>query len=185
MGKIDGEIVEKLSHFAKQLESGDSLACVVVSTSFLDAALSQLLQKTLINGDTSKALLHHDKGPLGTLSAKASVAYCMGLITKTCFSNLKKIGEIRNLFAHLVDDLTFESLDVRNKCMELILPPLHTGNIDETAFAIFEDENDPRMRFCRTSVTAFSYLRFMTSRQKQPARPEDDKGFPHFAFFDN
>ena len=81
------------------------------------------MRKYLIDGSTAQSLLDPAKGALGQLHNAASVAYCLGLISKDCKANIETIGLIRNLFAHSIDDVTFSDPKITALCNELTVPP--------------------------------------------------------------
>ena len=97
--------------------------CAIVGTSHLEHSLRALLRKYLIDGSTAQSLLDPAKGALGQLHNAASVAYCLGLISKDCKANIETIGLIRNLFAHSIDDVTFSDPKITALCNELTVPP--------------------------------------------------------------
>jgi DNA-binding MltR family transcriptional regulator len=74
------------------------LACVLIGVSALEQAITTILGGFFISGSTSDGLLD----PRGRLdfSVRCKLAYSLGLIPKSSFQNLGKLGEIRNIFAH-------------------------------------------------------------------------------------
>jgi DNA-binding MltR family transcriptional regulator len=114
--------VESLSadiqKFFDTLNESSDLAAVVVTASYIDASLGSLLQRRLLESSITDALLDL-RGPLGTIGARADLAYALSLIDKPLYKAIAKIVEIRNQFAHHHLEHTFESTDVAALCSEL------------------------------------------------------------------
>lgn len=89
------------------LNNEGDLPAVLISISFLDAALATLLELNLVKGSTTERLLS-PRGAVGTFAAKSELAYAMGLIPKAWLQDLATLGELRNLFAHHRLALSFE-----------------------------------------------------------------------------
>jgi DNA-binding MltR family transcriptional regulator len=101
------------------------IACVLISTSYIDQFLRSILGKYFIDGETSKSLLKYT-GMVGDLHSRAQLAYCLGLIPKGLFQNLERLGNIRNAFAHDHLEKTFGDDEIVRLCGQLI-PPKMTG----------------------------------------------------------
>lgn len=116
------DLTQQNEAFYKAINEGSDLACVLISTSYLDQCLATLLGKYFIVGKTSQRILDHRYGVIGSFSSRNDLAYCLGLISKKIYQNIKIAGDIRNKFAHshlslgfadvskLVDILTFPSV---------------------------------------------------------------------------
>jgi len=81
------------------LNKETDLACVLIATSYLDEILKSLLQSHFRKGDLAKSLLSAS-GALGTFARRRNMAYCLTLISKKKYDDLKIIENIRNHFAH-------------------------------------------------------------------------------------
>jgi DNA-binding MltR family transcriptional regulator len=129
------------------------IACVLISTSFLDEMLKQILAKFFIDSTTSGALLAHT-GIVGTMHSRAQLAYCVGLIPKGVFQNLERLGTIRNKFAHSHLSLTFSDPEVISLCEKLSFPHMKGVSLNcETGERVESDGlpdhfyQTPRIRF--------------------------------------
>ena len=116
--------VEQLSEDTRRLRDvlnrEADLACVVVGAAFLDAALKTLLsEKLLKSSSVTEKLLDDRGGVLGTFSARADLAYCLGIVRKHHYNDLCVVMEIRNQFAHKHLQLAFDDAMVREKCDRL------------------------------------------------------------------
>jgi hypothetical protein len=108
--------------FGKGAASDDAAVTIVLSASSVDDALHQLLLGFLIDSTRSERLLSHRGGALGTLSAKADAAYCLGLIPKLLYLNLTHIAELRNTVAHHAQRFTFQHPDIVRICRMFAIP---------------------------------------------------------------
>ena len=114
------QLSEDTRHLMDVLNSEADLACVVVGAAFLDAALKTLLsEKLLKSSGVTEKLLDDRGGVLGTFSARADLAYCLGIVRKHHYNDLCVVMEIRNHFAHKHLQLAFDDVAVREKCDRL------------------------------------------------------------------
>jgi DNA-binding MltR family transcriptional regulator len=99
------------------LNNESDLGCVVIGAAFVDDLLVSLLKTKFIpNSDVVNKVLD---GSLGNFSARADIAYCLGLIPKHEYQDIILIGEIRNLFAHSRLELNFNDKEIQEKCQRL------------------------------------------------------------------
>ena len=87
-------------------------------------------------------------GPLGSFSAKIDLAYISGLITKSAHSDLVRVKEIRNAFAHNLEIKDFQSNKIRDNVKNLTLINSHIKNFEDKpgAFVLAMDTKAmPRM----------------------------------------
>jgi len=91
----------------------------VVGAAFLDAALKTLLSEKLLNPSSVTEKLLDGRGALGTFSARADLAYCLGIVRKHHYNDLCLVMAIRNQFAHKHLQLAFDDPTVREKCDRL------------------------------------------------------------------
>jgi hypothetical protein len=138
-----------------------------------------LLASFFIEGSTAENLLNH-KGALGSFGAQTDLCYSLGLIPKLVFNNLTVIGEIRNVFAHSLAPLTFESPEVaelingRDKKPGLQIPERYyrkSGTGTATLTNAPPQEN--RVKFQAAVVIAINVL----VNSPWPARRSEYEGF--------
>ena len=97
------------------MNSASDLVVALVATSYLDAALAQLLEHHFIDPASSNLLLGID-GPLESFGARSRAARVLGLISAPVFGDLQKAGKIRNRFAHHHTALDFSDQQVKDWC---------------------------------------------------------------------
>ncbi len=96
--------------------------------------------------------------PLGTLGSRIYMCHALGLIHDYEEKNFRLVTDIRNTFAHSMEELSFEDERVRNKCEELWCP------FDDPLKLVPEREgvSATRRRFeavASTSIGSLIYLR--------------------------
>lgn len=92
---------------------------MLVAAAYLDEALEELLVAVLVDDiPVTKRLLDYPGG-CSSLAARCDLTYCMGLIGKDVYEDIRRITKIRNQFAHSKSEATFEKSDVANICRRL------------------------------------------------------------------
>ena len=98
------------------LNHENDFICAVAVGSYVEHCLRCLLQARLVDGNTSRTMIDPVKGLLGSLQSAANFAYCIGAITKEMKQDIERVGKVRNLFAHSIDELSFSSDSVAAEC---------------------------------------------------------------------
>ena len=118
------EFVPFLNDLNKESERG----AVLISVSYLEQQLKEIISAFLCEGDVSKRLLEGFNAPLGTLAARASAAMSMGLISMREYRELEAIRKIRNQFAH--DYRTsFSDRGIADRCRNLTFSAEDYGDV--------------------------------------------------------
>jgi DNA-binding MltR family transcriptional regulator len=73
---------------------------IIVGASYIDATLTVLLHRYMIESSVSDEMLDPVKGPLGSFNAKANMCYVLGLISKEHLQDVIAIANMRNYCAH-------------------------------------------------------------------------------------
>lgn len=128
------------------------IGCVLISINYLELCVRYLILDKF-NNDTSEIdLIFEVNGSLKTYYNKVLLANKLGLLETNSHDDLKKMGEIRNLFAHNHKGLSFSNEIIAGKCNELIscrksLPPRIFENDDISEDSI--DQNS-KSKFIHT-----------------------------------
>src|SRR5262249_15364107 len=136
--------------------------------SFLDACLESLLHKFFIESTTADAILDPQSGFVGSFAARAKLAYCLGLIPTTTYTNLDLIGQLRNLFAHRYLEMTFDHPDAIAITDKLVLAKFGGGvRIEEDGTATQMTErppilNAPKMKLVEVAAAMGGRIPFET-----------------------
>jgi DNA-binding MltR family transcriptional regulator len=110
---------QEIKDFHEIINHGTDIACVLIGTNFLDVSLHDILSLSLKKGDTTKKILNHNNGFIGSFRSRTELCYCMNLIDIRIFQDLIKISEIRNEIAHSHILKVFDNQYVIRKCDEL------------------------------------------------------------------
>jgi hypothetical protein len=164
----------------EQIEFDSDRAAGIVAGSIAETRLEQALQSRLRLADTSKLQeivqqLFRPSGALGPFSTKIDLAYLMRLLSEEAYKDLTNVKNIRNDFAHELDQDSFDVPSIRDRCRNFILVDRHVGPIpstgtDATDIASASQPNpylglpdyqqklsDPRFRYAMTTQL-ISYL---------------------------
>ncbi len=136
---MSSKVIPQIEQLSKEtrglldvLNNASDLSVILVGTSFLNASLSSILERKFIKSSVAKNVLDSRRGALGSFVARADACYVLGLINKSLYSDLLKIGEIRNEIAHHHLALNFEAANVQKMCAELsYVGSLTQGAADE------------------------------------------------------
>jgi hypothetical protein len=82
----------------------------------LEEALGDLLAECLIEQKQTRKLIG---GTLRNFATRINFAYCLGLISDDEYDDLHNMREIRNLFAHRKEGLSFEDDEIKGVCDKL------------------------------------------------------------------
>lgn len=111
----------------------DDRSFALVQGAMVEFALETALQRSMRTLNTEDAnSLFTGFGPLSTFSAKILVGYAFQIFGIRARSDLEKVKEIRNAFAHSLMPLSFEQEQVANVC-RLFYGPTRWEDVDPTA----------------------------------------------------
>jgi len=106
------ELDRQVQEFFSIVNDADDLACVLLSVNYLDEILRTILKTRLKESKVTENILNPSSGFLGTFSARMDMVYCLGMLDKKIYNDLRIIAQIRNIFAHSFDAVSFDSPDV-------------------------------------------------------------------------
>lgn len=147
------------------LKDETDVMCAVGATAYLDHSLGALLHRHFAGKSTSERLLG-ENGPLGSVSKRGELAYCLGLISASCLANIEIIARIRSEFARGIATETFDSADIAPLCGSLTLPKnndVRAPTAEETALMDNAIDRIPRARF--THVVLHLCVTIITNMQ--------------------
>ncbi|QKK98381.1 hypothetical protein GEV38_21505 [Pseudomonas sp. 13159349] len=104
---------------AQALKHETDRGTVVLATAWLDESLTKVLQKFMPPKSGTKDDLLGPGKALGDLGTKITLASRLNLIPETMRKSLDLCRKLRNDFAHLASDLTFDTPNVRDRVLEL------------------------------------------------------------------
>ena len=101
---------------------------MLISVSYLERQLKEIVSAFLCEGDASARLLEGFNAPLGTLAARTAAAAALGLISGREYRELETIRKIRNQFAH--DHRTgFSDQGIVDRCRNLAFSAKDYGDV--------------------------------------------------------
>ena len=106
------DLDSRMQDFFSIMNDGNDLACVLLGVNYLDEILRAILNTRLKRSEVTENILNPSSGFLGTFSNRRDLVYCLGIVDKKIYNDLRIIAEIRNTFAHSFDSVTFDSPEV-------------------------------------------------------------------------
>ena len=108
----------------QDLKNTSDRAAAIVAAAILETRLEAILRRVLLdhkkNADrTIREEMFRTSGPLGSFSAKINLTFMLGICSAATWTDLDYIREIRNAFAHRVEAQKFETIRIKDLCMNL------------------------------------------------------------------
>ena len=120
--------LKEFGPFLDDLNRESERGVVLISASYLERQLKEIISALLCEGDASTRLLEGFNAPLDTLGARAAAAAALGLISGQEYRELETIRKIRNEFAH--DHRTsFADQDIADRCRNLTFSAKDYGDV--------------------------------------------------------
>ena len=107
-----------------ELNGANERACAVVGAARLDDLLRELLEAYIVEDRDARNQLYGVANPQAMFrefGTKTAVAYAVGLIDDDLCRELRKIGDIRNYFAHRWRS-SFDDAPIKKLCSSLSIP---------------------------------------------------------------
>jgi hypothetical protein len=138
-------------------------AVVILQASMVESILENAIAQRMrhdLKEETKKEIFEFE-GPIGTFSAKITVAYALGIFGSITRRDLDLIRLMRNQFAHSRKPLKFSISVVTNVCAQLRLPDVAGVSLTPTALLRISrtekvDLKNPKTRYvtCCHSIAA-------------------------------
>lgn len=117
---IDPDFVKSVHAFYDHLHSESERGSAIVGAALIDDALEELLKTFMVKSlEKEDELFNGSFAPLATLSAKITLSYRLGLISPKVHSSLTLVRKLRNDFAHVSRQITFETQSVHSRVRDL------------------------------------------------------------------
>jgi DNA-binding MltR family transcriptional regulator len=94
------ELLDSFNLLLKNTSNESDRGLVLSMSAFMEDSLGLVLKKYLKSVATTNELIEGFNAPLGTFSARAKLAYSLGLISEKQYKDINLIRKIRNEFAH-------------------------------------------------------------------------------------
>ncbi len=151
------------SAFTRQTDRGTAL----IAAAWLDDALEACLRAFFRQDKEIADKTLQPDGPLGSFSSRIKMAYLLGIITPSLFSDLEIIRGIRNDFAHLRQSVRFSDQSIKDRCNSLIGAKAFQTGTGETI-------RSPRQMFLISAFLAADCLLAYAENATPPDTPELD-----------
>ena len=136
------EDIKYFSEFLSEFQSETDRGAALVGAALIDERLERLIKSHLLAGKEAESLIKGGNAPLGSLSTRIKISYCLGLITELEYRECETIRRIRNEFAHQVHGLNFSNNKIKDLCLNL-----QANTPDGKRF-----ENDPRQLYINSVI---------------------------------
>src|SRR5450830_482812 len=113
---------EKINFLKQEFKGSSDRAAAIIGGAFLEDYLESMLQYYFIADTKHDSVIFEGNGPLSTFSAKISLCYRIGLISKNEYEKLEAIRAIRNKFAHELSFLNFFDQSIAARCKNIEYP---------------------------------------------------------------
>jgi len=162
-------------------------AAAIVAAAVLDDALRTLLGAAMVADHPAGIDVFAPGQELGSFMSRVKISYMLGLIDDSERKRLTLVAKIRNEFAHLAQDISFNSAHIADRCRELsppkeLVPPRQVPDVLEleklhefkTPLA---DRNNPRALFEEATLFLLYVLkgRFAQALARRPDPPSKFK----------
>ncbi|SOE81976.1 Mannitol repressor [Caballeronia arationis] len=119
--------VRQVHDFRATLTPESDRGCALMAAAYLDDHLKILFDHILVDDRKYRKRVLDMNGALGTFSARIDMAYLLGMIPKNAQSDLHRLRNIRNQFAHVAGPITFEDPTIASLCGQLMFGVSHVG----------------------------------------------------------
>ena len=147
------------SEFRREYENSDDRSCVLICAAYIDRCLEILISESLLHHEVLDRSLLTGMMPLGTFSARISLAFCLNLIPSIYHEDFNTIRKIRNIFAHELHGISFDTESVRSRCAALSVPEDYCRWLEVDFLDLSSsDPKEPRTRFLFTFAVTVQAL---------------------------
>ena len=106
------DLIDEWDDLLAEFENESDRSIAMLAAAYLDTALRSLLEANMRDERKLHDRLFSPTGALGTFSSRISIAYGLGLITKSYYLSLHAIRDVRNAFAHFRRGMDFDDKQV-------------------------------------------------------------------------
>jgi hypothetical protein len=134
-------------------DPGDDRAKGLLATAMLEHALEEAIL-VFFEGRDPNFFKDQENGASSTFHIKIRLALALGIIETTVKQDLDTIKVIRNAFAHAVEDIVFDTKEIKEACGTLMIPQrIHWGGLLGAS-----PLGDAKMTFASTIRLLYTYF---------------------------
>jgi len=117
----DPIMVQRFAEVWRSLKKESDRGSVIVAAAVVEDQLEELLQNRLVqNSDQNDPLFDGANSAIGTFSAKIELAYRTGAISQRVRQSAHILRRLRNDFAHLANEISFDTNSVKDRTRNLL-----------------------------------------------------------------
>jgi hypothetical protein len=131
-------------------------SAAIIAAAILDDLLNQLLTARLLKlgSDRHDSLFERTNAPLSSFSAKIEMCFAVGVISNSARFAMHLIRDVRNEFAHRIEQITFDHPTVANMIQTRILSGLgKPGRSNRDLFIVIHNLRHTRRRGSQDQAT--------------------------------
>jgi hypothetical protein len=162
---------EDVARFIRDLAAEGERSAVVLGASRADTVLEELLTVAMRPHPGNNDNLFDPDRPLGTFSARISLAFRLGLIDSACEHALQMLRKIRNDFAHSVSRTSLNESHHKSRVTELVREAKKDASGYDMMFGCFEKTSGTLRAFCTAVSVIISQLEHAAVQAKQIQPP--------------
>lgn len=159
--------LSEIVKFRQLLTNESDRGCVLVGASLIDLDLKNMISAHFVDAylKDQKEFLE-GQGPLATFSSRIKLSCFLGLISEDTYRDCNIIRKIRNEFAHKYEDISFQSPQIKSRCLSL--SGRRVANPEELDSALRLHESDSRYKFMATVISILSEIHSTWRKAKRP-----------------
>jgi DNA-binding MltR family transcriptional regulator len=117
---LTGLTFDEFTDVLDELEKDGPRGAVLLGHALLENLMERILQSKMIAlSKDERDRLFSGMGPLASMAARVRVAYALGFIKQEARSDLNKLRDLRNLFAHSRRKIGFDDPEAVKICRSL------------------------------------------------------------------
>ncbi|WGL16198.1 hypothetical protein PVT68_15670 [Microbulbifer bruguierae] len=117
----DSVMIQKFSEVWRALKNESVRGSVIIAAAEIEDQLEELLKnRFLLCCESSDSLFDGGNAPVGTMSSKIELAYRTGCIGPQLRKSLHILRKLRNDFAHLSQEISFDTQSVKDRTRNLL-----------------------------------------------------------------
>jgi len=162
-------------------------AAAIVAAAVIDDALRTLLAAVMVEDHPPGLDVFAPGQELGSYMGRVKIAFMLGLIDDSERMRLSLVAKVRNEFAHLAEDISFNTPRIADRCRQLaapeeLVPPRQVPDALELEMlhefkTPLANRNNPRAIFEEATLFLLYILkgRFAQAMVRRPSRPSKFK----------
>lgn len=175
LSRLASHLNAQLQHdwpgWSEEISQGSDRVAALVGTTLLDELIGTLLQGFFI--DTAGMPNAERLTPPHDFRPRIDLAFALGLIPRDLYHDLDRIRQIRNVFAHALHGVSFQTTEIAHVCTTLKLPA-------DVLLAEWLPELTPRLQFLIAVVYAGMELQVRIMDVKHCEVPTNEYNRPRW-----